>query len=186
MSNLEIDLINKRIVDCNKCILCKLQFNDNSKNDLGHGKLLGKIGKSSNDIFMIGLNPSRIRYKGSGEYVFDDKIENDNSMGKFIKLLKELEMYDNLYMTNLVKCSTTNNVVDQSYMETCFENNLKLEIGIIKPKIIVAMGNDVYNFLKDKIKKIQKITHPSYYFSYNKGIVDNYKVELKRILEMIK
>jgi len=93
------------------------------------------------------------------------------------------KIYSKIAHTNLVKCSTRNEQerLNKRVMLTCFNKYLLNEIRIYQPKVILALGNEVYQFLKKHQDKfnvpIIKIKHPSYFYR---------KEEEKEILKSIK
>lgn len=74
--------------------------------------------------------------------------------------------------TNLVKCSThcEQDRLKQQSMNECFTKHFLRELNYFKPKILIAFGREVENFLiKSKEKKlfdlpIIYVKHPSYFY----------------------
>lgn len=95
-------------------------------------------------------------------------------------LLREgfFDLLDRIYFTNIGKYSYTRDIMksDDTYNKTyedCF-SILQTEIEVLKPKLIIAAGNDVHQFLNSKGIKSYKIIHPSYYL-FKKKIDDGKK-----------
>ena len=181
--------LDKKIIECTMCNCCYLEANDNKKYYMGYGKLLSKCGKTSNDLMIVGLNPSHVRWQGlmfhfGGGYKTNINSKYDLNAGyKFLMILKVLDVLNKTYITNLVKCSTANNQVAQTTIDLCFEI-FKQEFNIVKPKMILALGSQVYNFLNSKnIKNLEHIYHPSYVFSYHGCSIEKYILNIKNILE---
>ena len=70
---------------------------------------------------------------------------------------------NDVYITNLVKCKTSHNVVDEEFANSCRAYLLK-QIEIIKPKLIVSLGEVSFSYL----------TNSDDSFSKNRGQVLNY------------
>ncbi len=163
------------IKNCNDCKLCMLEINTDNVIH-GFGKLLPFYRKSyKNKTCIIGLNPSFRRFPGIYQ-AFGGEVEHDGSGDKFIKMLKELNLLDKVYITNMVKCSTITNKVSIKDINSCFKW-LDKEIELIKPKKIICLGNAVYDVLKDTYLNttVIKIPHPSYCISYKKITEEKYK-----------
>ena len=99
------------------------------------------------------------------------------------KTMKLKEALDLIYFTQQTKCGgfeSTN--VPWSIRGRCFDNYLKKEIEMIKPRFILALGRKVYDALSfyfhdnDSIK-ICWIHHPSYLARQKSKI----KEDLKRV-----
>jgi hypothetical protein len=70
-------------------------------------------------------------------------------------------------------------------LSDCFEQILRVEIKTHQPKLIMAAGKQTYSFLKTYdylFDNIEYIKHPSYYFSYRKGSIEEYKIEIEETL----
>lgn len=68
-----------------------------------------------------------------------------------------------VYITNLVKCKTSHNVVEEEYANACRAYLLK-QIELVKPKLIVALGESSFSYL----------TNSDDAFSRMRGQVVNY------------
>lgn len=97
------------------------------------------------------------------------------------------KIYTQAAHTNLVKCSTRNERVklDSKTMNTCFKKFFLKELELFKPRVILALGREVENFLRKHSKEINipviYIRHPSYYYRR-----EDEKKELDEIEEKIK
>jgi len=128
------------------------------------------------------LNPSRNRFPnlkhpfgGGGNFKKDKNA-------KFLEIFKRFGVFNKCYITNIVKCSTTNNDVNKNTVKTCY-NHLKKEIEFCKPSIIIAAGNQVYSFLEQfNINNLEKIYHPNYCFSYHGIALEKYIIQIKNVL----
>lgn len=125
---------------CLACTMC----------ELGSKYLVRRRGESSigrdphlfsnynpSDIMIIGINPNwtDLKYgKLMSDYVLD------NELSKY-----GLTRHD-YYVTNLVKCATDSTNPEDSQVQMC-DPFLRIEIQLIKPKLIVAFGEMVYNKL---------------------------------------
>jgi uracil-DNA glycosylase len=100
----------------------------------------------------------------------------------------EKEISEHVAFTNLFKCSTEfeQKPIKNTSFEICYGKYFIDEIELIKPRCILALGNEVTKFLKSKQLKIPVISirHPSYFYRKNDemNILSNKKMELKNSL----
>lgn len=105
--------------------------------------------------------------------------------------INEDEVFRRCVYTNLVKCST---ITERERLKTktigeCFVNHLRYEIILWKPKVLLALGREVYSFLNSsQIKEkhgrpVIYIKHPSYYYRKEKEreILEEIKTEIRRV-----
>jgi len=180
-----LDQINTRIQSCSKCSLCSFEFN---KKDVakGYGKLYGWRGGSKKcRFFFVGMNPSYNRFAGH-EYAFGG-IEGSPGPGKkFNDLLKETGLFEDIFIDNLIHCSSDSNQINFESAQCCFEH-LKSEIDVLEPEKVVTMGRQVFNFLAklfgdNNIKiAMENIWHPSYVFSYQRATPEEYKTMILKV-----
>ena len=114
------------------CYLCELS--KCRKNVLfGYGNIYS-------DIMFIGDEPSSsedelaIHYSGKSGELLEKMIENVLNIAK-----------EDIYYTTLVKCRSSNGL-NNSNIETCHDYLLK-QIELIKPKLIVTLGEKTYSYL---------------------------------------
>ena len=170
----------RRTSECNACELHKLSFNiENIK--MGYGKLHGWKACENAKYFFVGLNPSHRRFRDL-EYAFGGPSFSEGTGIEFVKILKDIGILEQSYVTNLVKCSTESNSVMNGHMEACLPI-LKQEIDEVQPEIVIAMGTPAYQFLaKQEIGfPLIKIYHPNYYISYNKNWLGEYMDNIKKV-----
>ena len=116
----------------NHCYLCELS--KCRKN------VLFGYGNPNSEIMFIGDEPSNsedeigLHYVGKSGELLVKMIEN------VLNITKE-----EVYYTTLVKCKSTNGL-NNSNIETCHDYLLK-QIELIKPKLIVALGDKTYSYL---------------------------------------
>ena len=152
----------KEIENCTNCDLCKNQR-----------PLLDN--KVSCDVMWVGLSAKKVLDVNT-----DTPLGDNTNSGKLIKLIEE-ELTDlTFYKTNLVKCLPLDNnklrYPTTLEMEACI-HNLILEVNILKPKVIFALGKVTYNFISKYLKgnfKLIYIEHPSYIFVYKRKFIDDY------------
>ena len=100
------------------------------------------------------------------------------------------EIYKYVAHTNLLKCSTIDEQLPlnkcKEAVNTCFNTYLLNEIENMQPKILLALGREVYKYLYKKDLKIPiiYIKHPSYYYKKNeeKEILLKIKYEIKKYI----
>jgi uracil-DNA glycosylase len=124
--------INDLGISVSHCYLCELSKCRKS--------VLFGYGNSNSDIMFIGDEPSNsedeigLHYVGKSGELLIKMIEN------VLNITKE-----DVYYTTLVKCKSSNGL-NNSNIETCHDYLLK-QIELIKPKLIVALGEKTYSYL---------------------------------------
>ncbi len=123
----------------------------------------------------------------------------------FLDISHELETYDeyqgsycaehekvifqHVALTNLFKCSTGDErerIKGQSF-QTCYDKYLSHEIKLWRPKAILALGKEVFGFLKKQTltAPLVSIRHPSYFYKKadERRILGITKKKLEKILK---
>lgn len=178
----KLEKLNHSIQHCIKCDLCNSITN---KFDYrrGFGKLTGLKSNDCKkvDYVFVGINPSALR-EAEITKVFDVSEKHKNA--GFVRILKELGIFNKSYITNIVKCSTHfNSDPTENQVKSCFTNNLTEEIAILRPKKVIALGKLVHEKIESFRNKksdnyffqLKQVYHPSYCFGYNKISYDQYK-----------
>lgn len=105
------------------------------------------------------------------------------------KIEDDREIFHRTSYTNLFKCSTEEESVKipTKILESCFNKIFVEELKIYNPKVILAAGNEVYNFLKENIDNkypIIKVKHFSYFYPKRneKNILYKIKQDLMKYL----
>lgn len=116
--------LEKSIKGCKKCKLC------NNRNNIVFG-----CGNKNADIMLIGEGPGA-----------DEDIQGIPFVGKAGKLMNSafeaLEINrDDVYIANVVKCRPPNNRNPEKDEETACLDYLRNQVILVKPKIIVLLGN---------------------------------------------
>jgi len=180
----KLEQLNNNIQSCQKCELCKLEFNIKDVSQ-GFGKLYGWKGGTNKCRFLfIGMNPSHNRFQNL-EFAFGGRDENQGPGKAFVNTLKESGVINEIYVTNLIKCSSSSNTINETWINCCILHLLN-EIEILRPTKIITMGSQVYDFLSvyftnNNIQiKIQNIWHPSYVFSYRRVSKEQYIKKIKK------
>ncbi len=132
--------LKSNVENCYLCELCKTR-----KNVLfGEGNLKA-------DIMFISDEPSNSEdnlgffYAGKSGELLVKMIENVLNIKK-----------EDVYITTLVKCKSSNSL-NKSHIESCNDYLLK-QIELIKPKLIVSLGENTYSNLfneKDKFSQVR-------------------------------
>lgn len=164
----------KEIENCKKCPLYKNQL-----------PLLDKNRKS--DVMWVGLSAKNVSNIDS-----DYPLQDDTNSGKLIKNIEEELPEIKFYKTNLVKCLPLDSKNKLRYptieeMNFCIDNLVK-EIEIVKPKVIILLGNVVSKYIKKYCKekkiilKTITIKHPSYIYVYKRKYIPDYIQETKKLI----
>ena len=116
--------LEKSIVNCNKCKLCK------NRNNIVFGQ-----GNKNADIMFIGEGPGA-----------DEDLQGLPFVGKAGKLMDMAfegigVNRNNVYIANIVKCRPPNNRVPESDEADACLNYLRNQVILVKPKIIVLLGS---------------------------------------------
>ena len=121
---ISLDELKNSIKDCKKCKLC------NARNNIVFG-----VGNENADIMFIGEGPGA-----------DEDMQGIPFVGKAGQLMnKAFEGVginrDEVYIANIVKCRPPQNRnPEKGEVEACI-NYLRNQVIIVKPKIIVLLGN---------------------------------------------
>ena len=160
-----------KIEKCKKCGLYKNQL-----------PLLDEIKES--EIMWVGLSAKKVNNINETH-----PLANDTNTGKIIEQIENELNQHKFYKTNLVKWVPLNETNKLRYpttneMEECLEN-LIYEISLVKPKVILVLGKQAYNFIikKAKIKNIFYIEHPSYIYVYKRKEINSYIEKVKKLIE---
>lgn len=127
---------------CEHCHLCELS--KTRKNVLfGYGN------RYSNVLFITdeptdSEDEIGVQYSGKTGELLKNMIEN------VLKVSKE-----DVYITSLVKCKSANGI-NSSNVETCNDYLLK-QIEVIKPKLIVALGDKTYSYLTNNSNDFSQV-----------------------------
>lgn len=116
-----LDELKEEIQNCKKCKLC----NERKKIILGRGN-----------------ENAEIMFIGEGLCKNENELSNDKSW----KLLNQAFLgvglnIDDVYLANIVKCISSNNKTPEKDEVASCMNYLRNQVLIIKPKIIVLLGN---------------------------------------------
>lgn len=80
-------------------------------------------------------------------------------------------LYQQFAHTNLVKCSTKEEQgrLAKQTKEVCYQKYFRTELELLRPKVLLALGNEAAKFLLSKKNEhklpVIRIKHPSYYYS---------------------
>lgn len=177
-------------ITCQSCPLQKLECNK---------EVIKASGYPRSRVMFVAMNPSNKREMGGhrGNELFgkDDKrhYEIVNKMLESVGLTR-----DNVYITNILKCSTENNELDIDVLPKCIVQKFLHELEIVDPELIICMGgnvaelfgwtkeNQAETILQNKDYKIGRTTHPSYLARMNNGDENNCLLHLKEEIDAIK
>ena len=167
---LTLEQLQESIQKCDKCDLSVFDVNK-KETGFGTGKLFINHKHSTmfkQTLFFVGLCPSVRRFdEECRAFEGHEDVEVSHmktSGGIFDKALDDSGIIEyNVYISNILRCSTLNNITpSQTQISSCIDW-LKKEIELIQPRKIIAMGNDVYDILKKELDKdVEKIFHPAY------------------------
>lgn len=180
---MDIEVINACISACSSCPLSKLSLNKENI-DKGYGKLKPYYkGGYKNKIMLVGLNPSYRRFPGL-TCAFGANIRHNGTGWKFVRLLNDMDLLHDVYITNLIKCSCKNNNPTIESFDDCYEI-FNEELKVVTPRVIIALGRKVYDYLKNKVPdntKLKFVPHPTYWCAYGKISEYQYKMLLSQAI----
>jgi len=137
------------------------------------------------DLMVVGYNPGKC---GTIErFLYKEFAKNDpeliirftnhcmqdqgNQRNSFITRLTRLfnevfgegKFLPKVCITNLVKCEgVVNGILDPGTKEHCYKKFLQKEVELLKPKVILAFGLEVFKFLASHgVSNVLKAPHPS-------------------------
>lgn len=162
--------MNEDVQQCKKCRLGCLKVNEKKPFDVD--RLFEK------DIMVIAQNPS---YKRRGGDLKIFEVETNKNDIVFKKAIEKIGYTrDGYYVTNIVKCSTSDNNLLYSknidIIDTCL-SFIRRELKIVKPKKIIVLGHVVKTIIEKNMMffldyELIFINHPSYYLRKNFFNVD--------------
>ncbi|MEM4772734.1 MAG: uracil-DNA glycosylase [Nanoarchaeales archaeon] len=128
-----ISEINEKIKICKLCDLYKIRKNAVP----GEGNINSKI-------MLIGLGPGK-----------DEDIQGRPFVGAAGKFLNELLNLvgikrEEVYITNVVKCIPPNNKPNEHQIFICTSNYLDKQIEVIKPRLIITLGEIATKYIFEK------------------------------------
>lgn len=171
--------LEQSIINCNKCKLCQNRIN-----------IVFGQGNKNAKVMMIGEGPGADEDKEGIPFVGKaGQLMNKALTGLGIKR-------EELYIANIVKCRPpSNRVPEQDEAEACL-NYLRNQVILVKPKIIVLLGNTA---LKNILGKEYSITEARGKWIEKKGIYymptwhpaallrdENKKIEFWNDLKLVK
>jgi len=193
--NVELDKVKKQVQECNKCGLCELK-----ENKIESGECFGKLVLTplhrtmfNKTILFVGQSPSHRRFdldlrafKGvDAEATLEDFKTSDDL---FRLCLEQSEIKDyNLWVDNIVHCSTTDNQrPSNEQINACLPWLLE-EIELLNPSLIVCLGNTVFENVKEKLKdyKLAKIWHPAACMYKGKESIQEFIQQLNNLKKLI-
>lgn len=139
----------KTIVEhCSLCELCKSRKN-----------VLFGVGSISSDIVFILDEPSSFEDEIGSYYVG----KTGELLQKMIESVLNISVNE-VYLTNIVKCKTSNNVIKNQEADNCLSYLYK-QIDLIKPKLIVLLGDQSYKYFMNDGDESEDIR--GNFFKYN-------------------
>ncbi len=126
----ELSNIQKMVISCTKCDLCKSRTN-----------AVPGIGNGNSDVVFVGEAPGR-----------NEDLQGKPFVGTAGQILSEALAHagfsrEDVYITNVVKCRPPNNRQPLTEERSACRPYLSKELEIIKPKIICILGNTAYSSL---------------------------------------
>ncbi len=151
LTGLNFDQLTERMLGCT---LCRLQ---GSRTQVVPGE-----GNSQGDLLFIGEGPGEVEDRQGRPFVGPagqllDKILESAGLGR-----------EEVYITNMVKCRPPlNRTPQRDEMEACWPY-LQAQVRLIRPKIIIALGNIPAQFLLKRTEGITSLR--GQFFGWQDGI----------------
>lgn len=189
--------------DINGCCACSLS--EYTVNQVS--KVFGNGNCINPQVFLIGMAPSHKSNSSLSDK--PHRLEPPRAFQHhhgftFRNMLKSAGLYDMIYITNVLKCSTPQNRrMKPNEKKSCLQW-LQKEMELLKPKVVITMGSDVSNFLasvyhlvsgtewRNTIElfgmrvRLFHIRHPNYCLSYHRITKSLYIGTLQSIIELVK
>jgi uracil-DNA glycosylase family 4 len=170
MINQRLSEVYSQMQNCEDCELSKLSVNKI--------KPWGKFGNKK--ILIVSQNPSFYRKKFENISYF-----NGYTVYGGLNIIMDTKLLDDVYITNLIKCSFEFNKVPYNVDEIIKKCSkwLKKEIEIIHPRKIICLGNLACKYFnvspKNRIFIFPKIEvvgfeHPSYVSRFERNVIEEY------------
>ena len=138
----DLNLLSNIVSECSLCALSKTRRNT----------IFG-TGNINSNIMIIGDFPS-ISEDESGTIL----------SGKYGQMLQSivtnvLKMrIEDVYFTNIFKCKKSNFEIEQTFHQNCISYLFK-QMELVKPRLIVLLGNDTYKYFFNKSDEDMNIIH---------------------------
>lgn len=117
---------------CSNCYLCELSKSRKS--------VLFSYGKADSKLMFIQDEPTSSEDELNSFYVGNSAEVLTNMIEKVLNIKKE-----EVYLTSLVKCKSLNGATNSNF-DSCNDYLLK-QIELVKPKLIVALGEKTHSYL---------------------------------------
>lgn len=176
-----------------KCKDCKLR-------SLGQHQCPGLGNLFNSKIMFIGEAPGKVKNPELRGLPF----VGNRSSNLLLEIIYELwpNGYDDVYITNIVKCNPPDNrTPTKEEIETC-SKWLKEEVKLVNPKVIVALGRTVANWfeVEESINtaqykeylwegiKLFVLYHPAYIIRFNiikEKVTNQYKNQFRKIKKIL-
>lgn len=178
----ELDRLYDEMQACKQCRIGELAENV-LDTGLGYGKLRGY---GEGRFMFVAQNPSRIR----PPHIV---TPCDAGVGRDLLWLLQKERFEDqdIFFTNLVKCSTEHNRQPSALEKrNCTRHWLKREVQIIEPILIIPVGRvaskhfggDIAEETRYRGIRVFSIWHPSYVLP--KGRFEEYSSQLQKLVEL--
>jgi len=165
---------------CQNCPLSKLDVNKDFVKPSGYPRAR---------IMFVGMNPSNNRCSTTVFGGEDDRHKSIvNEMLKSVNLTR-----DNIYVTNILKCSTADNKFDSELAKNCFGKFID-ELALVDPELIICLGAEVakmfgLTWASESAQKngdylVASAYHPSFFIRSGKSSENNL-IHLKEAIEDI-
>jgi len=136
-----LDKLKKQAEDCHLCQLSK-----------SRSRVVFGSGNPNADIMFVGEAPSAT--EDSTGKAFDGR--SGEMLTKMVENVLKIPRKE-IYVTNIVKCKPANNSKPNATQAHTCQSFLQKEIELIKPKIIVALGEIAYHYLSGDDTELVKV-----------------------------
>lgn len=148
------------------------------------------IGKTGKQLYNAYMKLHSIYYKDLNTFKEPSNTFHKNLFRylSFFLDVPESKIYSKAAHTNLVKCSSRSErgKLKQLTINECYTKYFLEELTLFKPKVLLALGKEVFNFLQrrktDFNIPIVYIKHPSYFYrkEEEQGILEDKKSEIRQ------
>lgn len=183
----DVESLKSLLSEIESCLKCYMKFKDRSEKD----RVRVRFWYNEGPWFFPPSEDSGVKgFFGTGEIFF--VCQRPSTRGNipdqadllFYDLLRKYG-FEDAHITDLVKCRGIAGKISDWEMRNCLPY-LEEEIRILKPKLMIAVGNEAYEVLTEKPEfrsiRIERVTHYSHAFRYKK--IWKLEEEFRRIKEL--
>lgn len=135
------------------CLSCKLCYRSTYSN------VVFSDGSIHSKIAIVGRDPGYL------ENQFKKPFCGPSGKRLTLAIRRAKALRANIYITNLIKCAPKSNEIPDKTVIECCSSWLETELGIIKPKRIIALGKDSIEYFIGSIESVSSVRGSKFEFN---------------------